>query len=185
LGKLTSHHPLAIVSKPEANGTHNECTTRQTLERAGHRFTQANQIPCFQSPLWESFGELGICWHAFDEVLEGTFPIPNMCDRYTKQVLQHLQWPSDVPVTRLPTLKEYIYSWSHAREETSFSYSTIHFGHYMAGAQDELIACFNAQMAMVPAAMGYSPNCWQHRLNMMLEKILGNIEVEWLRIILL
>jgi len=181
---------LAIVSKPEADGTHNKGTTRQTLERAclaeaGHRFMQANQTPCFQSPLWEIFGELGICCHTFDEVLEGTFLIPDMCDRYTKQVLQHLQQPPEAPETRLPTLEKYIYGWSHAKEEISSSYSTIHFGHYVAGAQDELIAHFNAQLAMLLAATGYSPNHWQHGLNMMLEKIPGNIKVEWLWIILL
>jgi len=55
----------------------------------------------------------------------------------------------------------------------------------MAGAKDEVIARFNAQLAMLPATMGYSPNHWQHGLNVMLEKILGNIKVEWLQIILL
>jgi len=67
----------------------------------------------------------------------------------------------------------------------SSSYSTIHFGHYMAGAQDDLLACLNAQMAMIPAATGYSPNCWRHGLNVMLEKMPENIDVERLQIILL
>jgi len=40
-------------------------------------------------------------------------------------------------------------------------------------------------MAAIPALTGYSPSRWQHGLNVMLEKILGNFEVERLHIILL
>jgi len=190
LSKLTSHQPLAIVSEPAVENTCQECMAKQALEWAclaevGHWFTQANQTPCFQPPLWEIFGTLGIHQQAFDKVLDGTFLLQDTCNQYTKKVLQHLWQPLDVPEISLPTLEEYIYRWRHAWEETSSLYSTIHFGHYMAGMQEEHIACFNAQMAIIPAAMGHSPNCWQHGLNVMLEKNPGNINVEHLRIILL
>jgi len=77
-----------------------------------------------------------------------------------------------------PSLVEYIYGWHHACEETSLSYSAVHFGHYIAGMYDTQIAQFNAYMAALPVSMGYSPSCWRHGLNVMLEKSPGNFDVE-------
>jgi len=68
-----------------------------------------------------------------------------------------------------PTLAEYIHGWRHVCEETSSSYSAIHFGHYIAGTQESQIAQFNAHMALLPAATGYSPSCWHHGRNVMLK----------------
>jgi len=65
LGKITIHRPLAIVSEPLAPDSRRECTTCLALEHAclaeaGRRFTQANRTPCFQSPIWDIFGEIGV-----------------------------------------------------------------------------------------------------------------------------
>jgi len=78
------------MSKLTATGTQRECTTHSALENArlmeaGRQFTQANNTPCFQTPIWEIFGELGINWKEFDQVLEGTFEPPNLCDPFTKK----------------------------------------------------------------------------------------------------
>jgi len=165
LGKVTAHQPLAIMSKPTERDHRRECMTKQALEctcltEAGQQFTQANQTPCFITPLWEIFGELGIHRRAFDEVLEGKFIPHEDCDPYAKKVLYQLQKPPAVSDVGLPTIMEYITSWCHVREETSSSYSTVHFGYYMARTQDECIAQFNAQMALIPATTGYSPQTW-------------------------
>jgi len=82
LEKETTHRPLAVVSEPVTGSMRRDCTTKQDLEtaclaEAGRRFTQANQTPCFQSPIWEIFGEVGISQHEFDQVLEGTFEPPD------------------------------------------------------------------------------------------------------------
>jgi len=190
LGKVTNHRPLALVSEPNPMGIRHECSTRPALEQAclaeaGRRFTQATCTPCFQSPIWEIFGELGVNRKAFDQVLDGTFDPPPSCDQFTKKVFTHLQRPATVRPTAAPTIAEYVYGWQHAREETSSSYSNVHFGHYIAGSQDDRLAHFNATMAEIPALTGYSPNRWRHGLNVMLEKTPGNIEVERLQIILL
>jgi len=72
LGKVTTHRPLAIVSEPTTTGTQRDCTTRSALENAclaeaGRRFTQANNTPCFKSPLWEICGE----WHQLEGIRSG------------------------------------------------------------------------------------------------------------------
>ncbi len=66
----------------------------------------------------------------------------------------------------------------------SSSLSGIHFGHNMAGTFNPHIVLFNATMADLPLKTGYLPSRWQQGLNVMLEKILGNVNVEKLRIIL-
>jgi len=95
LGKLTIHWPLAIMSKPTDRDSRQECMTKQVLEHAclaeaGRWFTQANQTPCFMTPLREIFGELGVRCQVFDAVLEGTFIPPEDCDPYAKKFLYQL-----------------------------------------------------------------------------------------------
>jgi len=148
IGKLTLHWPLAIVQEPGEQEMHWECTTKQTLEQAclaeaGCQFTQANQTPCFQSPLWELFVELGICQQAFDEILAGTFTLPNTCNSYTAKLLLHCSHPLGVSNMHPPSLEEYIYGWQHAKETTLSSYLSVHFGCYMAGMYSPTIAIFN------------------------------------------
>jgi len=144
-------------------GLQRECITCSDLEQAclaeaGRRSTQANHTPCFQSPLWEIFGKIGVNQKEFDQVLVGNFEPTQSCDPFTKKVLAHLKRPVTVRPTKAPELDEYIYGWKRAWEETSSSHSNVHFGHYIAGSQDERIAQFNAGMAAILAATGYSPN---------------------------
>jgi len=179
-----------MVSEPVTVSSWRDCTTKHALEtaclaEAGWQFTQANQTPCFQSLIWEIFGEMGICRLAFNQVLEGTFEPPDSCDQYTKKVFAHLKWPESVRQIDSPSLAEYIYSWCHARKEMSLSYSAVHFGHYIAGMYDTQITQFNAYMATLLASMGYSPSRWRHGLNVMLEKSPGTFDMERLCIILL
>jgi len=47
------------------------------------------------------------------------------------------------------------------------------------------ILLINAKLADIPLQTGFSPACWKKGLNVMLEKVAGNINVEKLRIILL
>jgi len=56
---------------------------------------------------------------------------------------------------------------------------------HMAGTFNPEILIFNATMADIPLKTSYSPNRWREGLNVMLEKSLGNFNVEKLRIILL
>jgi len=65
------------------------------------------------------------------------------------------------------------------------SLSGIHLGHYMARTFNPDILIFNTTMVDLPMKTGYSPRRWREGLNVMLEKILGNYNVQKLRIILL
>jgi len=75
--------------------------------------------------------------------------------------------------------------WQKAHKATSSSSSGLHFGHYMAGTFNPTIAVFNARLANLGFTMGYSLKRWRKGLNVLLEKQLGNLNVEKLQIILL
>jgi len=186
LGKLMLHCLLLIVCP---SGRCQQLMRMHNKTRIGTGLSCWSRMvlhsPCLSMPLCDIFGELGVHQQAFDKVLEGQFVPPPECNQYITKVLKHLRNPPEVPVITLPTLPDYIHRWQCTWEETSSSYSTIHFGHYMAGTHDEHIAKFNALMASIPAATRYSPTWWWHGLNVMLENSLGNTDVEWLWIILL
>jgi len=82
-------------------------------------------------------------------------------------------------------LSEHCTGWRKARETTSSSASGIHFGHYIAGTFNPEIMVINAALADIPLRTGFSYQRWQKGLNIMIEKTMGDFNVEKLRIILL
>jgi len=81
--------------------------------------------------------------------------------------------------------EDYICGWKKAKEKTSSSPSGIHFGHYIVGIEEQVVAKLNQLMATIPMLTGISPTRWRMTLNVMLEKLAGNCWVEKLRIIML
>jgi len=76
--------------------------------------------------------------------------------------------------------------WQKACKATSSSPSGVHFGHYMVGTFNPIIAVFNTRLANLGFTTGYSLKSGERDLsNMLLEKQPGNLNVEKLCIILL
>jgi hypothetical protein len=61
----------------------------------------------------------------------------------------------------------------------------MHFGHFIAGYTNDVIANFEATMANIPIISGYSPKRWQKAVDCMLLKQKGNYNVDKLRTIVL
>jgi len=106
-------------------------------------------------------------------------------DSYTVKLLTHLGRPPGIHEIKLRTEAEYREGWKKAKEQTSSSPSSIHFGHYMASIEDVIAEKINRLMATIPMLTGISPLRWRRTLNVMLEKMAGNCSVEKLRIIML
>jgi len=155
------------------------------LAEAGRRFTQAHHTPFLQPPLVTIFTEANIHTKAFNQVLQGTFQCPPGTDPMAQWLLAALARPPTISIIPQRTLDQITVGWRKAREVTSSSPSSLHFGHYMAGTFNLTIAIFNAQLANLGFTTGYSLKRWQTGLNVMLEKQKGNLNVEKLRIILL
>jgi len=181
---------LSVVICPGPAGTRRECTEKQELEaaclaEAGRRFTQAQHTPFLTEPLLSIFGETGLKKRAFRQVLDGTFRVPDNCDRLTQRFLSAARRPPDVQEVAPRSTQEYLQGWRKARESTSSSMSGIHFGHYIAGTFNPEILIINRTMADIPMKTGYSPERWKHGLNVLLEKVPGDVNIKKLRIILL
>jgi len=68
--------------------------------------------------------------------------------------------------------------WCNACKATSLAKLAVHFGHYMAGMFNPMIAIFNAQLANLGFTTGYLLKQWRTGLNVMLEKQAGNMNVK-------
>jgi len=179
-----------IGPKPADNTQCMESKTKMELEtlclaEASQRFMQASKTPFLTSLLIGIFTEANLMTKAFNQVLEGTFICPKGIDSMTQRLLIALKCPPNITPIQPRKLEEITEGWQKAREATLSSPSSIHFGHYMVGMFNPIIAVFNARLANLGFTTGYSLKCWQTGLNVMLEKLAGNFNMEKLCIILL
>ena len=117
-----------------------------------------------KSPLVEDFGYLGVGENA-QAVLAGTYISPPGTNKYAAMLLKQLKIPDHVRTAPLPafiTTEQFIAGWRHMKERTTTGSFFLHFGHLKAGVRDITIAEFEATMAHIPYATGYSPKRWQH-----------------------
>ena len=167
-----------------------ERTTKDDVEQAcmnenEHRFRQANDTPFMKSPLVEEFGYLGIGENA-RAVLAGTYDPPQGTNKFAAMLLEQLKIPDSIRADPLPACIEtsqFIQGWKHTKERTTTGSEFLHFGHFKAGVRDSVIADFEATMAHIPYATGYSPQRWQHVIDFELLKKEGVYRPETFRTI--
>ena len=63
--------------------------------------------------------------------------------------------------------------WKHAKEDTSLSESGLNFGHYISGANSDIIFQFHAMKISVALHHGIALTCWSRGILVMLEKMFG------------
>ena len=71
------------------------------------------------------------------------------------------------------TVEQWQTKWKKATEETSSSQSGRHFGHYIAGAESDLISFFHAMKVSLALKEGIALARWSMGLSVMLEKNTG------------
>jgi hypothetical protein len=124
-----------------------------------------------------------------DEIIAGTFIADPDTDPYAVQFLAHLKMDQSVkdapPVSRAISTQSYRDSWKKMKPNTSSSHFEPAFVHYIAGSQDLQIAEFDATMANIPYASGYSPEAWTKFTNVLIPKKTTSSAIEKLRIIVL
>jgi hypothetical protein len=161
---------ITFVEVQDSEGNWVERATKEEVELAcmeeneQRRFRQANDTPFMKSPLVEDFGYLGIGENA-RAVLEGTYIPPQGTNVYAAMLLEQLKIPDRIRDNSLPAFietEQFVQGWRHAKERTTTGSAFLHFGHFKAGTRDPVIAEFEATMAHIQYAMGYSPQRWQH-----------------------
>jgi hypothetical protein len=124
-----------------------------------------------------------------EEILNGTFvPEPGM-DPYVVQFLSHLKMETAVrtqpPISKVISTQSYRDSWKKMKPNTSSSPFGPTFVHYIAGSRDQQIAEFDATMANIPYASGYSLEVWIKRVDVLIPKKTTSSAIEKLFIIVL
>jgi hypothetical protein len=181
---------ITFVEVQDEYGNLVERATKDEVEQAcmdenEQRFRQANNTPFMKSPLVDEFGYLGVGENA-QSVLAGTYnPSPGI-NKYAAMLLAQLKIPEGIrndPMADFIETEQYIQGWRHVKERTTTGSDFLHFGHFKAGVRDPIIAEFEATMAHIPYATGYSPRRWQHVVDFELLKKEGVFRPETFRTI--
>jgi len=133
--------------------------------------------PFLVDPLWFELGLLGTS-PAAQAILHGTYQCPAEVDLYTQQLIAVLQIPprpSTVPSGI--SHDNFIRHWQCSQEQTSSSYSGLHYGHYKASVEFPQIAEFHTLITKMAFNHGYSLSHWQSSLQVLLEKKPGTIHI--------
>jgi hypothetical protein len=115
-------------------------------------------------------------------VLDGTFVPPPGIDQATSEFLTACKQSHHV--NSLPrSIHQFKQAWKARTEKTASG--KLHFGHYKAGLQEELISLAHFIFAEIPFRSGYSPLRWQQATQVMILKKAGIWDVNKLRTIVL
>ena len=158
-------------------------------EETEYRFLLAHSAPITATSLADKLGYLTDEEVARD-LFTGNLPIPDDVDDVTALVISEisrlgLEFSSGSGESITISPEEFRRYWRKARERTSSSLSTIHFGHYIAATTSDKITAFLSKKITVIARSGCPPSRWSCGLQVMLEKVAGVALVNKLRAILL
>ncbi len=111
------------------------------------RYNLAEEAPICQGGLRGQFGYISTLPTA-KAVLDGTCDFPPDIDVATKELFEkianvHSIFPPN-SVTGVILREQWQKRWKKVKEDTSSSYSGLHFGHYIAGADCNYISQFHA-----------------------------------------
>ena len=92
---------------------------------------------------------------------------------------------TDTPLSKAILTESYRKSWSKMKPNTSSSPFGPSFVNYIAGSRDSKICEFDATMANIPYASGYTPQAWTQMTDVLIPKKSHSALVEKLHIIVL
>ena len=192
--QVLGHKRAGAIAKVEflnEDGTYSTVDIQEEVEDAimknnEARFRLTEATPFMQEPLRSEVGFFGAT-EAAQQMLDGTYECPEGTDEFTRHFVEALKKANDDRDTISTRISndDYISYWRKAREQTSSSYSGLHFGHYKAAAFDAWLSEIQALSIEIAYANGYSYKRWQQGISAMLEKKEGVIKVDKLRAILL
>ena len=128
-------------------------------------------------------------YYRAEEVLLGTYAIPDGVSDYVKMMIEEMKMPPDVLDQDMchdfVSTESHISAWRKAKEKTSAGISGLHFGMYKAQAKDPDIAAYNASMRSLAYQTGHVFPRWKKGVDVVLLKRMLDFRAEKLRTILL
>jgi hypothetical protein len=183
-------NPSMLRVQRIVNGEVKDYIVQENVKQAIQRkckihFTLAHSAPIVKSLLGNRL------WYLSDEslarsIIMGTYEFPLDLDLATRLVLEEINKLGIKIINGerskiVITPNNFKLFWQKLNEFTSSSMSGIHYGHYKAAIQDELISEVLALELTVVARSGIPPENWSVGLQVMLEKIAGVCLVEKLQ----
>jgi hypothetical protein len=145
------------------------------------RFSQTESTPPMSAPLYAILGKYGETTEA-EEIMSGTFDVPEEIDCYAKEFLEELRVPAIViakgPVTMELSLPEHMLGWKRQKEATASEPSGLAFSHYKASAQDPMLAEIDRFFRNLPYRESFSPDAWQFTTDVEILKKAGVFDIE-------
>ena len=192
--QVLGHKRAGAIAKVEflnEDGTYSTVDIQEEVEAAimknnEARFRLTESTPFMQEPLRSEVGFFGAT-AAAQQMLDGTYVCPEGTDEFTRHFVDALKKDNNNrdPISTNISKEDFSAYWRKAREQTSSSYSGLHFGHYKTAANDNWLSEIQALSIEIAYANGYSYKRWQQGISAMLEKKEGVIKVNKLRAILL
>ena len=154
------------------------------IEENEKKYHQTKQrCPLLTGQLLEDIGLLGD-GPRVDNILNGTYKCPEDTPEVVKMWLENIAIPNqDNRTHTLQSLRSYHNGWKLAKEYTSSG--VLHFGHFKAEAEHDMLAWSNYVMAGIPRVTGLVPTRWKRGTDVMLLKKEGLFLLEKLRTIIL
>ena len=119
---------------------------------------------------------------AGDRVLDGSYQILGLPHEAINDIHQQLP-PNSIP--HMINRDTWQWAWKHKQESTSSSQSGLHFGHYVSGANSDLISDMHALKYSIALHHGIALSRWKSGLCVMLGKSPSVRLISKLRAILL
>ena len=185
---------VRAVQVEEQDGTISEYTTQSEVQHIiwekihRERYHLAEEAPICQGRLRGEFG-YNADTPAGDAVLDGSYETTPDLHLGTKlmfdsiaRIRRHIPPNS---INQLINRRDWQYTWKHKQEATSSSQSGLHFGHYVSGADSDMISDVHALKTSIALHHGIALARWKKGLCVMLEKAPGVRRISKLRAILL
>jgi uncharacterized protein (UPF0332 family) len=181
-GKTKGGSPTSVQVSAGGDDQYTEYTTQESVHEAiwsnihYKQFYLAEEAPICQGQLRQDFGYNSATLTAAS-ILDGSYIYPEEFDQATKELciecaLIHKIIPENS--VKIKTTKDnFILHWKKAKEETSTSYSGLHFGHYKVGTASAYTSHFHALKATLIMHHGIVLERWAQGLLVMLQKLYG------------
>ena len=194
LGKKKKGRSVGAIQRESEDGGIEDIEGQRAVEEAifdevhRKRYFLAEDAPICKGKLRGDFGYTATSPTA-RAVLDGTYEYPESFDEPTKALLKECARirqliPRNQVSSNIGT-EEWQRRWRKAKEDTSSSPSLLHFSHYKAGADSDIISSLHAALTSIAFTKGFALERWSNGLCVMLEKMFGCRLVSKLRAILL
>jgi len=152
------------------------------------RYHLAEEAPICQGCLRGEFG-YNANTPSGEAVLDGSYILPPGSHEGTQLLFQSIaRIRCKIPpnaVRQIINRHDWQYMWKHEQESTSSSQSGLHFGHYVSGADSDMVSDVHALKTSIALHHGIALTRWKSGLYVMIEKSPGVKLISKLRAILL